>query len=474
MILIILVSVISFLIPVEHCHLFPRGLGEIIARFNVQELHVTLAEGLWRYNNWGYPVEDAAPGAEFWAWFKSGTQDVDKNWKGLASSLSGLLCASLNFIDESKSLKPQYSFRPTSVLNEKVNSSLLRYASLPREIVCTENLTPWKKLLPCDSKRGLATLLNSANIHNTNYHSLGIHLRPICKDSKCVEKQIELKQTVSLVYDPLVLKSRDWSFRVLFGMGLSGPCSLADSSSIYVDTTHNETRQFVLNPQPTKRFISKRGGHIASIAMYDIKNMKINGMFNIAGIYNKQQILLPKISPPIHATRYIIGFGQERGGVVTEIYNNYFTDLNVIFLENIPWFLPIYLHTLKIKCNGFDLKPKAINYVPGKEHKRPYYLEILLTIPKKSVAQISIDFDYMFLKWQEYPPDANHGFYIGSAIITSILPGAKNYTAIPVDGSLLSSSFNASRSGKCVLNKNIYKLFVFLISIVGAESLAHT
>lgn len=28
----------------------------------------------------------------------------------------------------------------------------LRYAMLPREVVCTENLTPWKKLLPCTSK----------------------------------------------------------------------------------------------------------------------------------------------------------------------------------------------------------------------------------------------------------------------------------------------------------------------------------
>lgn len=428
--------------------MFPRGLGEIVARFKVVELHISLTEGLWRYNNWGYPVEHASPGAELWAWFEPETKNIDKNWKELASSLSGLLCASLNFIDESKSLKPEYSFRPTGILNDKINSSLLRYASLPREIVCTENLTPWKKLLPCDSKRGLATLLNSANIHNTNYHSLGIHLRPICKNEKCLEKQIELKQTVSLVHDPLILKSRDWSFRVLFGMGLSGPCPLADSSAIYIDTTHNDTREFLLNPQPTKKFISKRGGHIAHISMYDIKNMNFNGMFNIAGIYSKPQILSPKISPPIHATRYIIGYGQEYGGVVTEIYNNHFSDLNVIFLENIPWFVPMYLHTLKIKCNGMELKPKALKYVPGKERKRPYYLEFLLTIPKKSVAEISFDFDYVFLKWQEYPPDANHGFYVGSAIITSLLPSAKNFTAIPQDGSLISSSFNASRSGK--------------------------
>uniref|UniRef100_A0A8C1LBH2 Phosphatidylinositol glycan anchor biosynthesis, class T n=1 Tax=Cyprinus carpio TaxID=7962 RepID=A0A8C1LBH2_CYPCA len=33
----------------------------------------------------------------------------------------------------------------------------LRYATLPREIVCTENLTPWKKLLPCGSKVQIIT-----------------------------------------------------------------------------------------------------------------------------------------------------------------------------------------------------------------------------------------------------------------------------------------------------------------------------
>lgn len=35
---------------------------------------------------------------------------------------------------------------------EETDHRFLRYATLPREIVCTENLTPWKKLLPCGSK----------------------------------------------------------------------------------------------------------------------------------------------------------------------------------------------------------------------------------------------------------------------------------------------------------------------------------
>ena len=36
----------------------------------------------------------------------------------------------------------------------------MRYAALPRETVCTENFTPWTKLLPCGtSVSGNATVL---------------------------------------------------------------------------------------------------------------------------------------------------------------------------------------------------------------------------------------------------------------------------------------------------------------------------
>jgi len=78
---------------------------------------------------------------------------IDKTWKELAGALSGLLCASLNFIDSSNSLNPEFTFRPAGIVSSTAaNSSYLRYATLPREIVCTENLTPWKKLLPCDAK----------------------------------------------------------------------------------------------------------------------------------------------------------------------------------------------------------------------------------------------------------------------------------------------------------------------------------
>lgn len=78
---------------------------------------------------------------------------VDENWSGLTQALSGQFCASLNFIDSKTTTSPKLSFTREGVTSTAgTNSSLLRHAALPRELVCTENLTPWKKLLPCDSK----------------------------------------------------------------------------------------------------------------------------------------------------------------------------------------------------------------------------------------------------------------------------------------------------------------------------------
>lgn len=81
----------------------------------------------------------------------------------------------------------------------------------------------------------------------------------------------------------------------------------------------------------------------------------------------------------------------------------------------------------------------VVKYSPGRERLQPYYLELIIRLPAHSVTKFSIEMDYLFLKWQEYPPDANHGFYMGPAIITAYLPIARNYTGLPIDGSTITS-----------------------------------
>jgi phosphatidylinositol glycan class T len=38
----------------SHYDIFPKALGEIFRAFDVQELHLTLTRGRWRYDRWGY------------------------------------------------------------------------------------------------------------------------------------------------------------------------------------------------------------------------------------------------------------------------------------------------------------------------------------------------------------------------------------------------------------------------------------
>ncbi|XP_055845145.1 GPI transamidase component PIG-T [Episyrphus balteatus] len=428
----------------HNTNFIPRAIAEILLHFDLKELHISLTQGLWRYESWGYPVVDAPPGAEAWAWF-SGTNltqsAVDSQWKDLASTFSGILCSSLNFIDKTNSVEPKYSFRPRfgSTNQEK----FIRYSSLPREIVCTENLTPWKKLLPCASKNGFVSLLNSGFVHNTNFHSLGISLRTFCDEFSegCL---IELVQTANLVYDPKLLGSNDFSLRKMFGQGMNGACPLASSSKVYVDITNNK---YTLTPAPNSNFTSIRGGSTVNFGVYDIQKETPNKLFNVAWVLKDKKVQVPQsLAPPIYAHRYILGHGQENGQIVTQITNTHWEPLNILLQENIPWFVPSYLHTLKVMNGETPIKPTEVHYIPGVQRERPYHLEIAFRIPAKSSVQVSFDFDYIFLKWLEYPPDANHGHYLGSAVITTLLPIGRNYTAIPIDGFLFADCFNASRS----------------------------
>ncbi|XP_037827103.1 GPI transamidase component PIG-T [Lucilia sericata] len=436
----------------HNTRLIPRSIAEILLHSDVKELHISLTQGLWRYESWGYPIVDNAPGAEAWAWFAGENltaNSVDEQWKSVTSTFSGILCASLNFMDKTNTITPNYGFQPHFVGPVAKNVKRhVRYSSLPREIVCTENLTPWKKLMPCNSKHGFASLLNSGNVHNTNYHSLAIKVRTLCNaKEECI---LEFIESANLVYDPKLLGAAneyDFSLRRMFGQGLNGYCALADSSKIYVNL--QTPLPYEMTPLPHYNTTTTRGGYTSQFGVYDMQTSKESRLFNIAWVLRKpQNAVLTPSPPPLLTHRYIVGYGQERGKVITHLTNTHYNVLPIILQENIPWYMPIYMHTLKIRdrLTGELITPKIINYRPGVQRERPYYLELAFKLPGKTSVEISFDFDYIFLKWLEYPPDANHGHYVGSAVITTQLPIARNYSSIPLSGYRFADSFNASRN----------------------------
>jgi len=438
----------------RHYHLFPKALGEIVAKHRVQELRLSQTMGLWKTQEWGYPVTPAPPGMELWTWFHPSVAasssssssvtgsdgGVDATWKRLVDALSGLSCSSLTFISKDKlTVSPTLSFKPTgAVLNQRgnKNSSLLRYGVLPREIVCTENLTPWKKLLPCDSKAGLATLFNDAKkLYDTAYHSLVIHLRPVCRDAGCTATSLELVQSLSVVFDPVIQHiSSEWSMRSLFGKLVTTRCALATSSKVMVETTSNATRVnkdgakhlVKLTPEPNSIEHVTRGGVKRDLAVWDMhKNDIINVNVRISKKKTKETV---DHGPDLHARRHVTGSGQHLGGVATIVENAGDRDTMVVLMETVPWFLRTFYHTIALTiiskeshATSVSLSPHYLSYFPSKDNERSTLMEIAFTIPAKSAVKISYEFERAFLKWTAYPPDANHGFYVASGVITAVL-----------------------------------------------------
>jgi phosphatidylinositol glycan class T len=102
-----------------------------------------------------------------------------------------------------------------------------------------------------------------------------------------------------------------------------------------------------------------------------------------------------------------VGYGHQKGGIVTKIYNSDpKTPLNIVYLDVIPWFLRVFLHTLKIVdgTTRNDVTPLKLDFVPGVDRQRPYSIEMVLQVPPKSFLEISIGFEHSLLKWLEYPP----------------------------------------------------------------------
>lgn len=75
----------------------------------------------------------------------------------------------------------------------------LFYAPLSSESVCTENLTPFLKLLPCKSRSGIAMLLNPHRLFDADWHGMGVHVLWLA------DQGIQLRLTVSAVFDPVRL-----------------------------------------------------------------------------------------------------------------------------------------------------------------------------------------------------------------------------------------------------------------------------
>ncbi|KAJ3021574.1 hypothetical protein HKX48_008241 [Thoreauomyces humboldtii] len=408
----------------NHYSLLPRAVGEITQSFGVEELHLTFTQGNWNYARWGYSPLSAAAGVQLWSWFDASRGQ----WKGLVHALAGLFCASLNQMDESTTAQPILSFLPESdylSAREQNNTAGLeiRYGSLPHETVCTENLTPWAKLLPCQTKAGIASLFNAYRLFDGHYHSMGIHVQPECAGPDCNSKGMLFVQTLSVVLDPLRLdNSKDWSLMSLFERQISSSCALAASTTVKVTVPSSSASTFV----PAAENVYNDSPESLT-GEYPIKSDTVRD-FNI-GVDWQDGAVDHTVRARSHITahRYQTGFGGERGGLATDLRNSDPTmDQRVRYFDVIPWYLKVYLHTLTAETTAHPsiAVVEKMYFQPAIDRGRPAVLELEMLLPANSTTTLHIDYDKAFIKYTEHPPDANRGFDIGSAVVTLLSPSA--------------------------------------------------
>ena len=203
---------------------FPRSLGQILQHAHTKELHLRFSLGRWDDEKWGQRpwngTREGGTGVELWAWVEAQTDEksasrmtgwvsvrsnihyrANSRWLTLTNALSGLFCASLNFIDSTKTIRPAMTFEPEGKYTASGRRNLhLLHGTLPHEVVCTENLTPFLKLLPCKGKAGISSLLDGHKLFDSSWQTMAIDVRPICEQDSgvCV---LEMEQTVDMVLD---------------------------------------------------------------------------------------------------------------------------------------------------------------------------------------------------------------------------------------------------------------------------------
>lgn len=436
----------------HHYHIFPRAIGDIVQEYQAEELHFTLGRGNWDHQRWGYPpVESVGSGADLWAYLtpqassppvdqekdeeeegmekeereeeeEASYQEMQTRWGRLTGAMAGLFCASLNFMDSTATASPALSFPPLGRVSSRAH---LMRSSLAHESLCTENLTPFIKQLPCRDQAGISLLLSPHTILSSTFHVISIHVSRHCSDPEpstgeeeeeenkrerpCLSPYLEVTQLVTTVLKssgkngdqgPLDLASS-------FGEALpQGSCPIAFDSMVQVVDSQGAQRDMsLITPEISE--VQKGWDEVTSILSTD-------------PIFSSPSS--PFSSPvSIRVSRRLAGTGQEGGKFIITIVNTHLSEsVSATYLDVIPWYLRPYLSTLTATMNGHPSPGiiQAQRYQTARDRERPSIIELILQLPPNSILTLSLDVDRAMLKYSEHPPDANRGFDLPPAILT--------------------------------------------------------
>ncbi|EPX71191.1 pig-T [Schizosaccharomyces octosporus yFS286] len=396
---------------------FPLSLARTMKDQKVMDLHVRATRGRWDYGFWKQPPDNGfhsgGSGFEVWASFID-DQDLD-SWYKLTSQLSGLFCFSSNNIDELNTYEPLLSFVPSWS-----STSHTRYfASLPQESVCTENLSSLLKFLPCKNRAGIASLLNSHLLFDTDWYSLSIDIVPNLTDDLSSMKLIVKIQTVIDVErtNRRKLETRFSSPPEFCGDDIAHD-PLRCLTATYTASFHTLEDLFHKTLEKKCPFKSSE----SDIYVKNSSSLVVGYPLEMA-----KEISIPVISEerpgsPVLVERSLTNSGNHWGGIISTFTNPTDESYSIVYFERLPWYARVYLHTMKIAVNDqpvtcIDFFQDQV-YQPLKDRKAGTMIESRFTIPARSSVVMSYDIEKTTLRLQEYPPDANRGYDLPPSIVS--------------------------------------------------------
>lgn len=468
---------------------FSRSIEPLLTKNGVKNLYIKFTKGHWDSQKWGKLPNNGwssgGSGVEIWAMMEAGSkEEVINNWNVLMNEVSGIFCSSVSFINSEKItfINDIQSYYDVELLDQipvdnENNELFFLRGSLANEAVCTENLSPFLRILPTNGKTGLSSLINGNRLFDSYWNSMSIDVNTVCSDDyNCyLDTEIDINFVVNipqaiarnerptpkpvsaeeLQCDPTkkltewecfpLLSKKSYSFFLsdIFGTYIndSNRFNKVDVSTISITGIDDEHWSTGIKVIPSgvvdNDEIEALGLLGTSSHIYELKeHQKTNYDIYIGTTDNTKVALKESDYPPIYVTRSLTGDSQDKGVMRVAFTNpSEEKDITIRYFETLPWFIRLYVSSLKISIKPYknldvledvgdanDLILKT-NIKPSIIRKAPLHMQHTLRIPKNSVVMMTFDFEKPLLNYEEYPPDSNHGFEVEAAVVIVIDEG---------------------------------------------------
>ena len=380
----------------RHARLLPRSLVEVVEDAGVERLELTLTSGRFDGHLWGPSPRPAGSGGDLRVWFQRGNETgaggegvegpgdptwaggaYAGRWKRVVHHLSGTFCAHLNQLERGTEgvASPRLAFNHSGRARAEgpgvpPAETAFWHGQLPVETVCTENLTPWLRQLPCRDAAGVAALFHRGTVFGGYYSSLAVEVERVPGGLRVVhsltvvlkgDENIPRKRVsppgerrwskIKVMVDPVPLRAREdareagWeSLRFLFG-GRSldaGACPFSATSEIAVDVPPGSSVQVIdaedgaADGLPYEACIWKDCGASRRYPLvpgrpFDVRVSARRRTPRRPKGYEDNDLMperqegdpdwtLRDFFAPLHVTRFLTGHGKEYGGIAYHFY----------------------------------------------------------------------------------------------------------------------------------------------------------